>query len=456
MTGFEIARDYESGNLCGWLEARQPGIAKQQFNLLKGGFVPFRISGQTQATTQKMFLHWIVQKAFGCKTAVPDYYPQLRGDCSLPTTKVLMQGGGTKQLGEVKVGEYVITHQGRAKRVLDTIKKPFSGNLVTLTTPGNQPLTLTPDHRVPKFENKNDGKFRWTQSKDLNVGNGVLTFKDGYYDHAIQNKNVVFVKDTNVYCLHVEDDHSFIANGHVIKNCVSFGMKHGTEIVSAVEIFQNGEREKFRPIHPSYYYGTGRIYVGGWESTEDGSLGSWMATAVMKYGSLFADEPGVPAYSAALAGSWGHRASNGIDKWKPIAINFPVKSMALIKTWDQLVEAITNGYPCTTASNVGYAMEASSDGFHRQNTNWAHQMLFYGVDNGYKNGNDPYALLLNNWDDVHGHLKDFETGEDIPISTLRVRRKDVEKHLRENETFAVSQFVGFPEQKLEKALFKLI
>lgn len=320
MTSFaeQIAKDYSRGELQGWLETRQPGIAKQQFNLLKNSFVPFAIRGQSQATAQKMFLHWITTKAFGCKTAVPDYIPQQTGDC------------------------------------------------------------------------------------------------------------------------------------------VSFGMKHATEVVSAVEIFQGGQREKWRPIFAPFYYGTGRIYVGhsgGWSA---GSLGSWMAEAVRLYGTLFSDENGVPKYSGSVADSWGAAASNGIDKWKTFASSFPVKSMAQINSWDELVAAIANGYPCTTASDVGYAMEASSDGFFSQNDSWSHQMCFIGVDNTYKNGEEPYALILNSWgEDAHGHLKDFETGDPIPGGILRVRRKDAEKHIRAGETYAASNFVGFPEQKLDKSLFKL-
>lgn len=242
-----------------------------------------------------------------------------------------------------------------------------------------------------------------------------------------------------------------------IGDCVSFGAKHGTEITSGIEIFQNGEREKWRPVHPSYYYGTGRIYVGGGQlGNDDGSLGSWMAEAVMKYGTLFADEPGVPKYSGALAKSWGYRAANGIDKWKPTAQNFPIKAAALIRSWDELVAAINNGYACPTASDVGYNMEPSSDGFHRQTTNWGHQMCFIGVDDSYKNGEEPYALMLNNWGDCHGNLKDFETGDPIPPGILRIRRKDAEKHIRAGETFAYSNFQGFPEQKLDKALFMMI
>jgi hypothetical protein len=103
----------------------------------------------------------------------------------------------------------------------------------------------------------------------------------------------------------------------------------------------------------------------------------------------------------------------------------------------------------------GFEMEASSDGFHRPRGEWAHQMSFIGVDDDYR---DPYAIILNNWGDAHGRLKDFETGENLPIGVLRVRRSVVESMINAGETFAFSNFEGFEDQnaKLNKELFKLI
>jgi hypothetical protein len=181
-----------------------------------------------------------------------------------------------------------------------------------------------------------------------------------------------------------------------------------------------------------------------------------MAEAVVKYGVLAADENGVPKYSGDVAKQFGNRGGKAyLDKYLPIAKEHPVKSAALVSSWDALVDAICNGYPCTVASMQGFEMEASSDGFHRPRGEWAHQMSFIGVDDDYR---DPYAIILNNWGDAHGRLKDFETGENLPIGVLRVRRSVVESMINAGETFAFSNFEGFEDQnaKLNKELFKLI
>lgn len=241
-----------------------------------------------------------------------------------------------------------------------------------------------------------------------------------------------------------------------IGDCVAFGAKNAIEYLMATERLMKGDREKWCPIFPPYLYGTGRVFIGrGQFNGSDGSLGSWMADAVIKYGVLRSDFTGVPKYSGRVSSKWGDTPGpekKFVDEGKI----HPVKSAALVNTWDELVEAVSNGYPCTTASDIGYSMQPSSDGFHRQSDTWGHQMCVIGVDDGYKNGSDPYAIILNSWGDCHGNLKDFDNGTQLPAGVLRVRRKDMEKHLRQDETYAYSNFDGFPEQLIDKALFMLV
>lgn len=250
-------------------------------------------------------------------------------------------------------------------------------------------------------------------------------------------------------------------------DCVSWGGKHASEVVTCTQIagmavaqqemsikdFIKSARMKFRPIFAPYYYGTGRIYEGGGQlGRSAGSLGSWQFAAAKKYGALFEDIAGVPKYSGAIADQWGADRSI-LDKWRATAGVYPVKSGAQINNWDDFCAAIHNGYAVTTASSYGYSMEPGRDGFHIQNTRWDHQMCFVGVDETYRT---EYALLMNQWGDVHGHLKDFQTSELLPPGVLRVQRSDVEKHLANGENYAYSSFEGFPEQQLDKALFMLI
>lgn len=267
---------------------------------------------------------------------------------------------------------------------------------------------------------------------------------------SITRRSVV---DEEVYCITTENEYTAIFNGIANFQCVSFGAKNATEYLICCERIIKGTWEKFRPVFPPYFYGTSRVQVGGGQlGNGDGSTGSWMAEAVIKYGVLAADESGVPEYSGSVAKSWGRSGSP--DNFVKIAQAFPIKSAVKINSWAELVAAITNGYPCTVASNQGFSMEAGSDGFHRAQGNWGHQMCIMGVDDEYAN---PYGLILNSWGDAMGHLKSFDTpSEDIPIGVIRAHKNTIEDMISAGETFAYSNFDGFPEQDLDEALFKIV
>ncbi len=238
-----------------------------------------------------------------------------------------------------------------------------------------------------------------------------------------------------------------------IGDCVSFGMKNAIEYLQCCEILSGGELQTFRKVFPPYLYGTGRVFVGGGRIGGDGSLGSWQAAAVIKYGVLASDESGVPGYSGSLARQWG-RNPGPPQEFVSLAKVHPVQSAAKINNWDEFVQAICNGYPCTIASDVGFTMEARGD-FHEMSGSWAHQMCGIGVDDEHT---EPYAIIVNSWGDAHGRLKDLKTGEDLPVGCLRVRKKAIERMISQQEVFAISQLTWFEEQRelIERALFRMI
>lgn len=224
-------------------------------------------------------------------------------------------------------------------------------------------------------------------------------------------------------------------------DCVSFGAKNAIEYVQCAEILR-GDLEEFQPVFPPYLYATGRVLVGENRLRgRAGSLGSWMAKAVVEHGVLRSNHDGVPRYSGSIADRWGN--GDGFQAFLTEGRRHPVRSAARITTWDALVAAIVNGYPCTIASNAGFSMTAGSDGFHHQRGTWPHQMCIVAISDDARR---PWAGLLNSWGDAHGRVVDFDSGEPWPVGTLRVRRDAIEGMLRTGECFAYSQFDGFPQQ----------
>lgn len=161
-----------------------------------------------------------------------------------------------------------------------------------------------------------------------------------------------------------------------IGDCVSWGMKHAAEYTQCCDILMRGDREEFKFLFAPFYYGSGRVYVGGGRlGNSDGSLGSWMAEAAIKYGSIFVDDPGVPSYSGSVAKRWGDpNPSDDLDKHKELAVKRLLTGGTKVNSFDELCNYLANGYPCTVASNQGFQMTPGRDGYHEASGNWAHQM----------------------------------------------------------------------------------
>lgn len=229
-------------------------------------------------------------------------------------------------------------------------------------------------------------------------------------------------------------------------DCVSFGAKNAIEYLSCMEIARNGDAEQFKPIFAPYLYATGRVKIGNNKLRgRAGSLGSWMAKAVQEYGTIPADLDGLPDYSGQLADQWGDGRGDW-TKWIEHGDDHLIKSASRITSWNQLVDANGNGYPVTIASNLGFNMKPSADGFHKRRGSWAHQMCIVGASD---DRSKPWAGVLNSWGaNAHGTVIDFETGEEWPAGMLRVRPEDLDPAFRSGELFAFSQFDGFPEQNL--------
>lgn len=283
---------------------------------------------------------------------------------------------------------------------------------------------------------------------------GILATPFGYA-RMIKSITRTEVADYPVYCITVDGEHTLVANGIAQRNCVSFGGKNVLEHLQAIEIVANGEAEKWRPIFPPYFYGTSRVQIGGRRlGNGDGSLGVWLQDAMKKFGVLASDESGVPSYSGSLAKQWGYNGPP--SQFLEVGKKNLIRTTALVTTAEDAANAILNGYPIALCSILGFQMTASPDGFHRQSGRWGHCTTIIGFEDHPTHG--LYFIILNSWADVHGRLKDFQTGAEIPLGCIRVRAADVGRMLSERDSYAFSQFDGYPDQtaKLDKALFDLV
>lgn len=230
-----------------------------------------------------------------------------------------------------------------------------------------------------------------------------------------------------------------------IGDCVSWGLKHAVDHLACFEIVRLGQREEFRPSFAPYFYGVSRIQIGGGElGGGDGSLGIWGAEGVKKYGVLRADHEGVPAYAGAVAKKWGARPGPP-KEFLEVGRNHLVKEFARISSYEELRDALVNGYPCTIASMRGFNMQLAFD----QKTNrhwwtgrdqWPHQMNIIGIDDDPRR---PGIYRGNSWGPTaHGPQQDGPAGGGWQDA------EDIDRELRDRNTECIcySQFDGFPAQ----------
>lgn len=253
------------------------------------------------------------------------------------------------------------------------------------------------------------------------------------------------VTDSTVYCLEVEHDHSFVVSGYAVHNCVSMGGARAVDILRAVQVAAgHGSWRGETATEPLYAFG--RIEVGGGRlGNSDGSVGAWQADACKRYGTLIRAVYGqydLTTYSAQRAREWGAPGRGVPDALEPTAREHLVRTVSLVTTWEELCDAIASGYPVTVASNQGFTKVRDSQGFARASGNWPHQMCFIGVDDlSARKG----ACIDNSWGD--NWISGPRTYEQ-PKGSFWVDKATVESMLRAQDSWAYSDYVGFPAKKL--------
>lgn len=239
-----------------------------------------------------------------------------------------------------------------------------------------------------------------------------------------------------------------------VGSCVGHGGDNAVQYLSAWEIARLGDAEKRVPTCEPYGYGCMRR-VGGFRIAGDGGVGAWMAEALKTFGVLPHDAPGVPvkptvsedrfgttvSWPGSLDQRWG-RAPGPPEDLVALGKKHPVKTYAQVTTYEQVRDAVCNGYPVTVASMQGFLMTPALDkGKHWgvPRGSWAHQMCFVGVDDDPAR---PGCYCLNSWGaDAHG-----KPAGDEPPGGFWVDAEVVTRMARQDDTFAFSQFDGFLEQ----------
>jgi hypothetical protein len=225
-----------------------------------------------------------------------------------------------------------------------------------------------------------------------------------------------------------------------IGDCVSFGHGHGNDLLQCIEIGL-GANISYRETDTEFIYGSSR-QVAGILGTADGSYGAAAVKAMTTIGMLSREMLGTDgSYSGQRAEAWG--TSGPPQDLEAAAAPFKLGSAAQVSNWDDLVAALTNGYPVTICTQLGFVLTRDADGFCAQSGQWGHCMLIAGV-----RFDRPGACILQSWG------PDVPTGPTAlgqPSWSFWVDQSVVESILAEGDSWALSKTAGFKSRELPSA-----
>ncbi len=181
------------------------------------------------------------------------------GRCVPPDTPIITTDG-VKLISGIRVGDNVLTHTGRFRKVTELFSRSYTGKLYTFRTRDNpEPLTTTEDHPILVWQ---DGEVTWSFASEIKQGSFVtrpilpsqtvdkLGVNPGLYTRPAatgqfdgqtltlrlqgQEGSMIIsevigietfdVKDFLVQNLEVEEDNSYVASNIAIHNCVFCGL----------------------------------------------------------------------------------------------------------------------------------------------------------------------------------------------------------------------------------------
>lgn len=250
-----------------------------------------------------------------------------------------------------------------------------------------------------------------------------------------------------------------IPHDQSIGDCVAEAFGLGIDILDAIQIAHGRGIWKNKCATEIIYAGS-RVEIGqGTLGRKDGSYGSWGARWCRDYGILLRQpyldgKYDFTVYSGTKARKWGHVCrrctpwGGGVpDELEPLTKEHPVKTVTLITSWEQARDSLYNGYPIAVGSDVGFTERRDKDGFVTRSGIWYHDILLAGMNDI---GDRPGGLFINSWGTswISG-----PTQFDQPVGSFWADADVIDKMLKQEDSFAMSNYIGYPAQNLDYKLY---
>ncbi len=225
-----------------------------------------------------------------------------------------------------------------------------------------------------------------------------------------------------------------------IGDCVSFGHGHGNDLLQCIEC-RLGVPVEYRETDTEFIYGASRE-AAGILGTGDGSYGAAAVKAMTTIGMFRARCWEVTEPIRAIEPRRGARRGPPHDL-ELKAAPYKLGSAALVSTWNDLVAAITNGYPVTICTSQGFTLTRDPEGFCAASGTWGHCMLIAGV-----RFDRPGACIIQSWGPG---MPDGPTALDQPDFSFWAEQAAIEQILGEGDSWALSKTPAFVKRELPPA-----
>lgn len=223
-------------------------------------------------------------------------------------------------------------------------------------------------------------------------------------------------------------------------DCVSHSMRNACDISRAVEIDIKGENESWLARGATEIIYLSRGHSGAGMSCSRAAdfvtrIGGILVRK--KYGKII----DLSVYDSKIGANKNGRGVS--EDVLDIANDHQMKTASLVRSVEEARDALANGYAISICSNHGFSKVRDDHGFVKKQGSWAHALTVIGMDD-YSNHKG--AILANSWG-AWCSGGDPEWGK-LPIGCFMITYEDLADMIKGNGAYAMSNFNGFPAQKL--------
>jgi hypothetical protein len=302
------------------------------------------------------------------------------------------------------------------------------------------------------------GEQKWKAIGGITVGDVVV-----HHGESPVSRWESFPFKGFVYCIEVEEDHSFLANGYAVHNCVSHGCKNACLTTLACEIYDakpdeiTGRIEGAPELPPegisdgvlsteAIYWWRGHGGANGWVCSD-------AARQVTTNAGLWPRKPypelgfDLTTYSGSKATKWG--GTPPPENVAKVGREHLIRTATKVTGREQVRDFLAAGYGVFNCSGLGFSRTRDEFGVSRQSGSWSHSQDFAGYDDRpetHEKYGQALVLWLNSWGRSwnSGGRKVRGTELLIPEGSFWALADTIDSC----SCFALSSVAGWPRRKM--------